>query len=172
MNVQSWKWYERYAWILLFVMGLLLVLLGVSYIVIALPERSGSELALREGRVYTAALLEQAPPQLALVVGVSERSGGIFEAGFGLFVLAVTWSRFRQGDRWAWWVLWLLPAALLAECLNVARAGAILGPLPVFVVVPVLGLVLPIRRFFGSRSIGSGATDSGRVAPAAESNVL
>ena len=172
MNVHSWKWYERYAWILLFVMGLMLVLLGVSYIVLALPDRPTYELALNEGRVYTAPLLEQAPPQLSRIFGQVGRSWGIFEAGFGLFVLAITWSRFRQGDRGAWFVLWLLPAAILAEWVNVLHAGANPGPIPVLVVVSVLGLVLPIRRFFGGAAAGSAITDSGRSAPAADSHVV
>jgi hypothetical protein len=148
MNVQNGKWYERYAWILLFVMGLLLVVVGTSYIAMGLPERPVHEAAFRDGRVYAPPLLEQSPPQLSVMFGQVMRSWGIFELGFGIFVMATTWFRFRKGDRWAWFVLWLLPAAMLAELLNVLWAGMIVGPLPIFLFVSVLGLVLPYRQFF------------------------
>lgn len=140
--------YERYAWILLFAMGLLLVIAGLSYIAIGFSERPNQEASLWEGRISTAPLLEESPPQLSPIFGQVLRAWGIFELGFGVFVIAVTLISFRKRERWAWFVLWVLPAAMLAELLNVLWAGMNPGPIPIFLVVSILGLMLPFRRFF------------------------
>ncbi len=140
--------YERYAWILLFAMGLLLMLAGLSYIAIGFSETPDQQALLWEGRISTAPLLEESPPQLSVVFGQVLRSWGIYELGFGVFVMAVTLISFRKRERWSWFVLWLLPAALLTELLNVLWAGMNPGPIPIFLVISILGLVLPFRRFF------------------------
>jgi hypothetical protein len=101
-----------------------------------------------EGRVSTEPLLEQSPAELSLVFGQVLRSWGIFELGFGVFVMAVSYVSFRNRERWSWFVLWILPAAILAELLNVLRAEMNPGPVPVFLLVSILGLILPYRRFF------------------------
>jgi hypothetical protein len=140
--------YEKYAWILLFVMGVLLTIFGLVYIVMGLFDPPNYEAALLEGGVSTEPLLEQSPPELSLVFGQVLRSWGIFELGFGVFVMAVSYVSFRNKERWSWFVLWILPAAMLAELLNVLRAEMNPGPIPVFLLVSILGLILPYRRFF------------------------
>ena len=53
---------------------------------------------------------------------------------------------FRQGERWAWWTLWLLPLLWLSNFL--------IGEAPVLDlvigIITAVGLILPYRRFFSA----------------------
>jgi hypothetical protein len=53
-----------------------------------------------------------------------------------------------KGERWAWFVLWLLPVVILAELMNVLYAGINPGPISIFLAFSILGLILPYRRCF------------------------
>lgn len=145
------RFYERHAWILVFVMGLLLVVFGLSYVVMGLAEQPELNVAVQGERISTASLLEDAPPELSPIFGQVVRAWGIFEFAFGTLVMAVSFLGLRKQQKWAWWTLWVLPVALLAELLNALRADYVVGPLPVFLLIPIVGLLLPIRRFFGAK---------------------
>jgi hypothetical protein len=146
------RFYERHVWILVFVMGLLLVIFGLTYVAMGLAERPELNVAVEGEEVSTESLLEDSPAELSPIFGQVVRSWGIYEAAFGALVMAVSFVGLRKQQRWAWWTLWLLPVALLAELLNALRADYVLGPLPVFVLIPVVGLLLPVRRFFGTKT--------------------
>jgi hypothetical protein len=105
--------YERYAWVLLFLVGLPVLVFGIS------GGFFGNDVAER-----------------TLV--------GTFGAGMGIFGLAITLTAFRRGERWAWFVLWYYPIFFL---IHVIALGTVLPDL-IFLVISVLGLLLPFRRFF------------------------
>ncbi|BBL80195.1 hypothetical protein RxyAA322_20490 [Rubrobacter xylanophilus] len=75
-------------------------------------------------------------------------SEGALAAGMGLFGAAITLSAFRRGERWAWFVLWYYPAFLTAHIL---ASGSGIPGMPLLL-LSMLGLLLPVRRFFGGRS--------------------
>jgi uncharacterized membrane protein HdeD (DUF308 family) len=118
------RFYESHAWILMILMGLLLVVAGIAYVVEGLAETD---------------------PARAQV----HRSWGIFEAAFGLLVVVVTVGPYRRREHWSWFALWLVPAAFIAELVNVWAAGMNPVPLGVFATLATLGLLLPVRTFFG-----------------------
>lgn len=78
--------------------------------------------------------------------------------GLGFFVLftAVVATGYRRGERWAWFAAWTYPGAILgfatiATIHDGWSEGELgwAGPGIAIVMVPILlGLLLPIRRFF------------------------
>lgn len=139
------KVYQKYAWILLSLVGILLALniLAVA-VFISGPDQfetdtgvAWSEFAAAYPSVATAYKLEQ---RLAYMGFVS----------LSLFALVITLVGFRQGHRWAWYAMWLLPATLALTAVLLALSdqpgiGAFYG---IFVIVTIIGLLLPYRKFF------------------------
>lgn len=72
---------------------------------------------------------------------------GTFTTLAGVFGMALVLIPFRRRQRWAWWLLWALPALFLVH-------GAVLGSFP-FDLAPLAfclaGLLIPARLFFPSR---------------------
>ena len=65
---------------------------------------------------------------------------------FNIFVVLILFRNFRAGERWAWWVLWLLPVLWVFHFLvNPATVhNLVVG------VVTALGLILSYRWFFSA----------------------
>jgi len=59
-------------------------------------------------------------------------------------------TAYRKGERWAWYILWSVPVFFLgfvAIAMSIGASG-LLPFLTLFVVLSLLGLLLPFRRFF------------------------
>lgn len=139
------KIYQKHAWLILFVLAVLLTL-NTAFILVR-----GTDPAVFEMDTGVAwAEFSSAYPTVATFVTLMERLLAAGLMGFGVFAAIVTILKYRTGERWAWYTMWLLPGmlALLATLLylhdqayvGVYYAGA--------TVIAVLGLLLPIRKFF------------------------
>lgn len=144
--------YERHAWVLVALIGLVLALGGAGYLVIGLDPQPDYGLALPEGRTSTAELLADSPAAMTPILRNTLTEYGIMQAGLGVLVVVLAAVPFRRGERWAWFALWVVPLVMLGANLNAARLGIALGPLPVFAGIALLGLLLPARAFFRSGS--------------------
>ncbi len=73
-----------------------------------------------------------------------------YEMASGIFVMAISRFSYRKGERWAWYVLWLVPFALLSVIVNDLSAGQVsTGFIGIpFLILGLLGLLLPYRKFF------------------------
>lgn len=139
------RWYQRFAWVILFVLGILLV---VNILVVAGVADPATEFQDDTGTSWQA--FEAAYPGVANAYMLNQR---LLFANFGsltLFALAVTYFAFRKGQRWAWFAMWLFAATLtltgiLFDPLKRPDPGAVYA---VFAAVTVVGLLLPIRKFF------------------------
>ena len=121
--------YERWGWPLVAVVGVALAATSVWELATGpLDPAPGfaAEPAFRVGH-------------LALVVAL------------GLAVVALAAWPLRRGERWAWWVLWTVPAAVaVAAWANRSVEGS-LWPVQVAVVaVAVVGLLLAARHAFST----------------------
>ena len=119
--------YERYGWIILLV---------------------GAVLGLLTGLALTFAPLSiMVEPAFAAgnVPGVL-RAWGITWVFFDIFALVILFKNFRKGERWAWWVLWLLPLLWLFHFLfNPSTIQNL-----VISAITALGLVLSYQGFFSA----------------------
>ena len=117
----------RYGWIILLV-SLILGLL-VALLLVLSPNTVLVEDAFRAGAV---------PGAL--------RAWGVTWLFFNIIALVVLFRGFRQGERWAWWTLWLLPLLWLSHFVfNPSTVHNL-----VIAIITAVGPILPYRRFFSA----------------------
>ena len=117
----------RYGWIIL--LGSVILGLLVALLLTLSPNTLLGEPAFRAGNV---------PGAL--------RAWGVTWLFFNVIALVVLFRGFRQGERWAWWTLWLLPLLWLSHFLFGAAPVLDL----VIAIITAVGLILPYRRFFSA----------------------
>ncbi len=145
--------YERGAWIILFLVAVIFALFGLGDIILG----TAADPAIVEAITgMTPEEIGAADPRILALVEQQIRAGGAAFMVGGILAAAIAWTSFRGGERWAWYALWTLP--LLNVLIFVIQytsldlsTGVLPPPLlsaPVFLAIAVVGLLLPIRRFF------------------------
>jgi hypothetical protein len=106
-------------WISLAIIGLAILVFGL--IVAVVPTSGG-------------------PPYL--------RAIGAASIGMGLFGLLITTIPYRRRERWAWVALWYYPLFWTAHLVGGLPPGKEHVHQVVFIVLSLVGLLLPVREFF------------------------
>lgn len=136
--------YEKHAWILLFVVGLYLAIIGGSHTVMIFGTNPLSDI--------TGLNWDAGSPQTDVAIGwLKTISQWIFFSS--VVFMAIAAVPYKKGERWAWYLMWALPVNLVVGTLRELANGLFFWPLwfPMVVaptVVAILGLVLPYRKFF------------------------
>ena len=108
------KAYEKYAWIILFLAGIL--------------GSPGAYFNLVPGGDYVA---------------------GFLFLGFAVPTVLISATSYRKGKKWAWYLLWYVPVIYVIG-LGIGQYAS--GQIPLWSTflspIPVLGLLLPYRKFF------------------------
>ncbi|WP_051939236.1 hypothetical protein [Phaeacidiphilus oryzae] len=88
------------------------------------------------------------------------RADGLAAIGLGLFGTLITVLPFRRREVWAWWAQWFYPVFWVAHLAGRLPPGKDHVHQVVFIVLSLLGLLLPVREFFPRPSSGAeqGAT--------------
>lgn len=152
-NQSGEKFHQRLAWLIPFVLALLMVLFGLYIFAVPHPDQGDLDTYFG-GREWATFVALQ--PDVAGFVSMSLRLVGVGYLSFSLFAMLIAVTGFRKGERWTWYVLWVLPLAfaLTAVAFYLDGARPELGTsYVVAAAIAVLGLILPIRRFF-PRSAG------------------
>lgn len=76
------------------------------------------------------------------------RADGVASFGMGLFGVVITLIPFRRRERWAWFALWLYPAFWIVHLVGRLPPGKDHVHQVVFIVLSLVGLLLPAREFF------------------------
>ncbi|AOR36095.1 hypothetical protein BFF78_38105 [Streptomyces fodineus] len=76
------------------------------------------------------------------------RADGVAATGMGLFGVLITLVPFRRGERWAWYAQWYYPAFWIAHLAGGFPPGKDHVHQVVFIVLSLVGLLLPVRVFF------------------------
>ena len=139
------KFHERYAWVVLFSVGVLLAL-SAAYIMLAGVDPSDFESAT--GITWSG--MQASQPEVSLYLNRLERLTGAGMLGFALLGAAVAWTSFRNGQRWAWYAMLSFPFVFgLVSVIFMAHDSV---GLAIFygagVLLTALGIVLPIKKFF------------------------
>jgi hypothetical protein len=143
MGIPVEKAYEKHAWIILFVFGLLTVMAAPINLLGNAPNPPSAV-------GMTGLTLDQMAVQLPgiheYVSGISRQLGN-FMLAMGVLLSGVAAVPYRKGERWAWYSCWILPVLLVIQLANSqggfgwqADAGSL--------VVVLAGLFLPYRKFF------------------------
>lgn len=92
--------------------------------------------------------LEGSNPDFFDLYGFYFRFGGLSDAGFGFLVAVIAATAFREGRTWAWYTLWSVPAFFTASTVLPYLYGLPMVAPIAFVILALLGLLLPFRKFF------------------------
>ncbi|MFW9910247.1 MAG: hypothetical protein ACFFEF_16945, partial [Candidatus Thorarchaeota archaeon] len=138
----------KYGWIVFLALGLLWLVVGLYQIF--LPR----ELAVEDVQLVLnleLSELEWSSPVAMEFVYWLYGSLGLLKVSWSLFVLAITLTGFRRGEKWAWYTLWLVPALLVSTGLfntfYIGDASQMLQWIPILS-LSLVGLFLPYRKFF------------------------
>ena len=140
--------YEKYAWVIYLALGLLWAVVGFNQTF--LPDE------LLDGDVkliidLSWSELKTLSPVATDFVRWLYGAMGLLKMSWSFFVLAVTLTGYRRGEKWAWYTLWLAPILLVSSALfNSSFVGdfsLMLEWIPI-TTISVLGLLLPYRKFF------------------------
>src|SRR5919202_4152583 len=79
------------------------------------------------------------------------RAIGVASIGMGVFGFLITTIAYRRRERWAWFALWYYPLFWTAHLLGGLPPGREHVHQVVFIVLSLVGLLLPVREFFPRR---------------------
>ena len=153
------KAYEKHAWIIFLILSIFLMLFALASIGVGGPPDAsyfGPHMTWQE--VLATRPWEEVRatrPGIMPLIGLGNiaRGLGIILLGFSIFAMAIAAVPFRRGERWAWVVSWYWPVlfgALLAN--GVLESGDLRPPQVGLMIISLLGLLLPFRRFFPKRA--------------------
>jgi hypothetical protein len=76
------------------------------------------------------------------------RADGVASTGLGLFGTLIAVIPYRRRERWAWFTLWFYPAFWVIHLVGRLPPGKDHTHQVVFIVLSLVGLLLPVRQFF------------------------
>ena len=140
--------YVKYGWVVYLFLGLL-------WLVVGLTQVFNPEGLLDNEAQHIAGMslseLEASFPDATELVRFLMGAVGMLKTSWSFFLLAVTLTGYRKGEKWAWYTLWLAPALLVGQGLfNSVFLGdfnEMLQWIPI-TTVSLVGLFLPYRKFF------------------------
>jgi len=145
------KVYEKYAWIILFAIGVIFLVTGVPH---ALGINTDPETVQRISGM-TIDQLKDSNPAFFNLYSFYFRFGGLDDLGFGFFITVISMTAYRKGEKWAWYALWFLPAYFIGSAaitMSIESSLSLLLPITMFAILSLLGLLLPYRKFFPSKA--------------------
>ena len=162
-SVQSVKAYEKHAWLILFVLWAIHLALSARDFIPSLQDfclacLPGAQTAIHASTGLTWSQLASSDSRVAGFLASTLVDDGISGVGLDVFGMAVSMTSYKKGEQWAWYISWLMPLGILAAQLNLyLLTGALLVIIlaAVFILVSLLGLLLPYRQFFPRKTIRS-----------------
>ena len=82
---------------------------------------------------------------------------GLLKISWTLFILAITLTGFRRGEKWAWYMMLLAPILLVTDAIftvvYIGDINQVLSFIPI-TAITMIGLLLPYRIFFPRKTMG------------------
>ena len=142
------KVYEKYAWVILLALGLLWLVVGI--VAVFQPEGIFETDAQSVTNMPWSELKASSPEAANFVIFVYGQMG-LLKISWSFFVLVITLTGYRRGEKWAWYTMWSVPAMLVSDALFsaifIGDVSQTLDFIPI-VTITLLGLLLPYRKFF------------------------
>ena len=151
------KVYEKYAWIILFAIGVIFLVTGVPH---ALGINTDPETVQRISGMTLSQLKDSNPGFFNLYIYYFS-FGGLSDLAFAFFTIVISLTAYRKGEKWAWYALWFIPAFFIGSAAitmsiestrSIESSLSLLLPITMFVILSVLGLLLPYKKFFPSKA--------------------
>jgi hypothetical protein len=142
------KVYEKYAWVILLAAGLLWLVVG--FVAVFQPEGIFEGDTQSVTKMPWSELKASSPTAANFVIFVYGQMG-LLKISWSFFVLAITLTGYRKGEKWAWYMMWSVPALLvglaLFSSIFIGDVSQTLQFIPI-TTLTLLGLLLPYRKFF------------------------
>ncbi len=140
--------YEKYAWVVFLALGVLWVVVG--FVQAFFPDGlAEADAQLITGMSWSE--LKALSPEATDLARFLYGGMGMLKMSWSFFVLAITLTGYRKGEKWAWYIMLLVPIILVSSALfNAGFVGDVFQMLewiPIMTVT-LLGLLLPYRKFF------------------------
>lgn len=148
-NKLSGKFYEKYAWVVFLIIGIMVVAGG-------LPHTLGFNTDPTLVQTISGITIDEirtSNPMFFNLYNFYFRGGGLSDLGFAFFLIVISITAYRQGQKWAWYAFWFVPAYFLAwitlsSTLPSESKSSLFPPLIIIIVLCLVGLLLPFRKFF------------------------
>jgi hypothetical protein len=140
--------YEKYAWVILLVLGLLWFVVGLYSVF--LPE-GVFETDVQSVTNMPWSELKASSPLATDFVIFTYGLLGLLKLSWSFFVLAITLTGYRRGEKWAWYTMWSVPVLLVGNAVFSAIFTGDVSQTLQFIpitTITLLGLLLPYRKFF------------------------
>jgi hypothetical protein len=140
--------YEKYAWVILLVLGLLWFVVGLYSVF--LPEGVFETDVQSVTNIPWSELKASSPLATDFVI-FTYGLLGLLKLSWSFFVLAITLTGYRRGEKWAWYTMWSVPALLVSNAVFSAIFTGDVSQTLQFIpitIITLLGLLLPYRKFF------------------------
>jgi hypothetical protein len=141
------KVYEKYAWIIFFVPGLILGVLSVMGLAFGYSSEAPSN-------ILAGAVSASTPQATISLLNYVSRGNAMATLFLMILLLVVASTGYRSGKPWAWYViLWLFSSAIAAFILEVIEGQNNFAGFLILGVPFALGLFLPFRKFFPKKQV-------------------
>ena len=155
-NVTCQRPYEVHAWLILFLMWTLHLVLSARDFIPSLQDvcvgcLPGALTPIQASTATTWSQLLASDPKIATYLAsilVDDGISGVLVAVFGM---VITFTSYRKGEKWAWYLSWSNPIGILTAQLNLyllTGSTLVIILAAIFIGACLLGLFLPYRRFF------------------------
>jgi hypothetical protein len=142
------KIYEKYAWVILLALGLLWLVVG--FVAVFQPEGIFEGDAQSVTNMPWSELKASSPRAADFVIFIYGQMG-LLKISWSLFILAITLTGYRKGEKWAWYIMLLAPILLVSDAVFsavfIGDINQVIQFIPI-TVITMLGLLLPYRIFF------------------------
>lgn len=150
------KWPHRVSWVLFLILSLPFLIFGISALLFGLSLSDfpvgvpGGPDAVRNltGMTWDQTMSSN-PAAVTLLRGVS-RVAGLGLLGFAFFVIAISSTAFRKGQRWSWFALLVVPGFMVGLLFHELEGEFVQMP-SMFLALSLVALVLPVQTFFRRR---------------------
>ena len=144
--------YEKYAWVILLAVGLLWLLVG--FVAVFSPEGIFEADAQAVTKMPWTDLKASSPVASNFVIFIYGQMG-LLKISWSLFILAITLTGFRRGEKWAWYMMLLAPILLVSDAVFsvvfIGDINQVLSFIPI-TTITMIGLLLPYRVFFPKKT--------------------
>jgi hypothetical protein len=140
--------WDKYWWVWYLGLGLLWLMVGYSQLFN--PTVLLEQDAQRITGISLSELKALSPAATKLIFWLFGTLGNL-KISWSQFLIAITLTGYRKGEKWAWYTMWLAPAVLVSQAIFdtifLGDFNEVLKWIPI-TTISVVGLLLPYRKFF------------------------
>lgn len=153
-NIMSGKFHEKYTWVIFLIIGIMVLIGAIPHILGVNTDPT----LVQTISGQTIDELKVSSPMFFNLYSFYFRGGGLSDLGFVFFLIVISLTAYRRGQKWAWYAFWFVPVYFLAwialsSTLPSAAQLSLLPPLIVIIVLSLAGLLLSFRKFFPKNEI-------------------